>query len=362
MKTFRLILSSLFVLYAALLIGCTKEQYVGNRSDKPAEVTTDFKEKMITDYISGIGIDAFMVSVNGKEIIHFESEAAAETLTYAQYNKNPYGNIYNNGFFTMSAVKSWTAIILGTLIDNGLIKDTNVPVTEFIPEWAAGTGITLHHLLTMTSGIENLNPDDGVIYRKDKNAFVLSLSPDTKPGEKWSYSNEAVQILGIFIERVAGQSLAQYSNDVLFTPLEMTHTAMWMDENGQTKAYADAITSIEDFHKIGQLLINKGKWNGKQIISESWISRMLKTYRQDGVQSYGFSGYGYLCWIDSYQEQDAFIFSGQQNSKCIMLPESGIVISMLQKTIPESGFQSVSMPFLIKSVLELIEELENESL
>ncbi len=346
----------ILILFAIIIQGCSKEYEIGKDNKNLKTDAICSKEKTIVDHIKNIGIDAFMVSIGDRNIIQYKSEDFNSILPYSEYNANPFGSVYKTGFFTMSVTKSWTAILIGTLIDKGFIEDTDLLISDYIPDWKESSGVTLHHLLTMTSGIPNMSPKEGLIFTKDKNSFARSLKPVYEPGSKWSYSNEAVQILSIFVENVTGQSLSQYAKENLFDPLQMNHSTMWMDKNGQTKAYADTITSIEDFHKVGLLILNNGKWNGKQIISEEWLTKMFTNHWQDGVKAYGFSGYGYLSWLDNIQGFHIYILSGQQNSKCIIIPQKNIVISTLQKTIPDSGLDRVLIPDLVMAIFDLVNE------
>lgn len=140
---------------------------------------------------------------------------------------------------TRSAAKSWTGLLAGMLIADGAIDSVDVPVAQYIPEWTAGAqaGVTLRHLLTMTSGLSDrtgnrmtIPPPDsataasipdgpGVVATKNTTGHVLDLSLDFPPGERFSYSNEGVQLLSPILERAAGMPLARYAREQLFAPL-----------------------------------------------------------------------------------------------------------------------------------------------
>jgi hypothetical protein len=114
-----------------------------------------------------------------------------------------YSADYREPIMTMSSVKSWTGLLVGMLIEDGKIKSVDDPVSDYLPEWKEGASekVTVRHLLTMTAGLKRRfgtepGPDLSVGFAgPDKNAFVLKLPLAYRPGERWEYSNEGVQLL-----------------------------------------------------------------------------------------------------------------------------------------------------------------------
>ncbi|MFT5143529.1 MAG: hypothetical protein ACI80V_003473 [Rhodothermales bacterium] len=99
---------------------------------------------------------------------------------------------------TRSATKSVIGLLAGMLIEDGAIGGVDDEVAGYLPEWEAGAeaGVTLRHLLTMTSGVakhagEGRHP--GVVAAKNTREFVVGLPLDDAPGERWRYSNEGAQ-------------------------------------------------------------------------------------------------------------------------------------------------------------------------
>jgi len=137
---------------------------------------------------------------------------------------------------TRSAVKSWTGLLTGMLIADGAIDSVGVPVAKWIPEWTAGAqaGVTIRHLVTMTSGLSDrtgnrmtIPPPDsvtaaglpsgpGVVAAENTTGSVFDLQLDFPPGKRFSYSNEGVQLLSPILERAAGMPLARYARERLY--------------------------------------------------------------------------------------------------------------------------------------------------
>src|SRR5918997_1960804 len=170
----------------------------------------------------------------------------------------------------MSTTKSVTGLLVGMLVDDGKIKSIDEPVCAYLKEWCEGSKgrVTLRHLLTMTSGLPDLHgASHGVGYEGDKNTYVLGLPLAREPGTKWTYSNEGVQLLSPILDKAAGEPIQDYARPRLFEPLGMRETRLHLDSKNHAWTYADMETSARDFARIGLLMLNKGVWQGRRIVS-----------------------------------------------------------------------------------------------
>lgn len=264
-----------------------------------------------------------------------------------------YGPSYQEPIYTMSSVKSWTALLVGMLISDGAIPSVDVPVSRYIPEWAAGSaaGVTIRHLLTMTSGLGTRSAESGerrsIGFVSDKNSFVFGLPLENRPGERWAYSNEGVQLLSPLIERSSGVSAATYARYRLFRPLGMMNTRLHEYPPGQVWTYADAETTLRDFARIGQLVLEEGRVGNSQVIESDWIHSCLTPQRLNPK-------YGMLWWLHYRQDKPrsrifplsilhkllgrsqsdsspfAYSTQGYLNTDCYVIPEDGIVAARMQ--------------------------------
>lgn len=268
---------------------------------------------------------------------------------------------------TASAVKSWTGLLSGMRIADGAIDSVGVPVAKWIPEWTAGAqaGVTIRHLLTMTSGLSDrtgrnritIPPPDsataaalpegpGVLAAKNTTGYVLDLSFDFPPGERFSYSNEGVQLLSPILERAAGMPLARYARERLFGPLGMEKTRLKVDEYYNTITFGGAKTTLSDFARIGQLMLNGGWWNGEQIVPASWIERSTTPTKT-------MSSYGFLWWID--QKRGNFAATGDLDNMCIVFPKLNLVVARVQRDPQpdaEVKYQSPQTLNLLRRIVE----------
>jgi CubicO group peptidase (beta-lactamase class C family) len=233
---------------------------------------------------------------------------------------------------TMSSVKSWTSLFAGILIAAGKLRMDD-PVSRYLPEWKAGSqaGVTIQELLSMTSGLarrrEASGPSESIGFvSSNKDSFVTSLPLDYQPGQRWDYSNEGVQLLSLILQRAAGMPLHEFARQRLFEPLHMDHTRLHVDGAGVVWAYADAETSLRDFAKPCQLMLNGGQWNKVQVVPQSWVRRATQPIRQN-------AGYGLLWWI----VPGGFAAEGYLDTSCYVQPQLGLVVARMQsKPAPEA--------------------------
>lgn len=179
----------------------------------------------------------------------------------------------------MSCTKSVVNLAVGHLIDAGRIKSLDQPVYDFYPEWKQGDKkhITIRHLLNHTSGLQN-TPNATVEIYPSPNVVKLALAAELSdaPGTRFSYNNKAVNLLAGIIEIASGKRMDLYIADHIFKPLGIIDYKWGLDASGVPFAMAGLQLNAIDFAKIGQLILNKGAWDGKQIVSERWLDESLK--------------------------------------------------------------------------------------
>ena len=251
---------------------------------------------------------------------------------------------------TASMVKSWTGLVMGALIDRGIIESEDEFTCKYLPEWKAGceNNVTIKHLLTMSAGINNKPANQSILAQKDHNAFAMNLALDTPPGNKFSYSNESCQLLGIIMERASGKHLQELYDKYLLSPLGISDTELYNDQAGNHIAYGGTSTSIESAAKIGLMVLNDGMHEGKQIISKEWIERST-------TPSSASSYYGYLWWVDT--QNGNFTAMGDFGQMTIIFPEKELVFLRQQScnnSDPSQNMRWMGIPF-IKMIADVIE-------
>lgn len=253
---------------------------------------------------------------------------------------------------TASMVKSWVGLLIGVLIDKGLIDNVDDPVCKYLPEWKIGcqNNITIKHLLTMTGGFKRLGAS-GILSQSDMNKFALTIKPDTLPDIRFSYSNESAQLLGILAERVTKLKGDEIFNKYILEPLEMDSTSFSKDSVGNTVFYGGSTTTVGNAYKVGQLMLNKGKWKGEQIVSEHWV---IESTTSSQLAPY----YGYLWWIDQNSKHWNYAATGDLGRMTIIFPELDLVFARNQSC--DLSPSSLNMSWMGPQYLELIYQIVKE--
>jgi CubicO group peptidase (beta-lactamase class C family) len=198
---------------------------------------------------------------------------------------------------TMSCTKSIVGLAVACLLTDGLLKNLDVPVHEFYSEWKQGQkeGITVRHLVTMTSGIQN-NPNASVEIYPSQNFVQLALAAElsASPGEVWSYNNKSLNLMAGIIQKITGKRMDVYIGERLFKPLEITDFSWSLDASGNPHVMSGCQIKPGDFVKLGLLLLNNGKYQNVEVIKPTDIAQVTTPCEK-------FKGYGMLWWLD-YQQ------------------------------------------------------------
>lgn len=228
-----------------------------------------------------------------------------DTIQYEKYFNN-YTEESIVASFSMA--KSVTSILIGCAIDDGLIKSVEEPVTNYIPELKKNgfEKVTIKHLLQMTSGLDfnesYVNPFGdaaAVYYGRNLRRKIEKMKLKSEPGKKFEYVSGNTQLLGLVLERaLKTKTITEYLQEKLWKPLGMEYDASWSldkKKNGLEKTFCCLNARARDFAKIGRLYLNKGNWNGEQLVPKEWVEESTRTDTSEGGASY----YKYQWWIPS---------------------------------------------------------------
>ena|GEM_PF-435912 len=242
-----------------------------------------------------------------------------------------------------SVTKSVLSILFGIAQDKGLVNQ-NEKLYDSYPEYRkrkdwddVKNQITLTHMLTMTSGLpcddwvggEN-TCGHGMWPSPDWLDFVLSMPLNHKPGEYYAYCTSCLTPLGEIIARRSGMSIPDFAQKYLYDPLGIQAHDWWEGPNHVTETGGSHRLRPRDMAKLGLLYLDKGKWNGKQIVSEKWVEDSTKFHVEPKHGSTW--GYGYLWWQSkgSYKGREIpYYFAGGKFGQTIfVVPELDMVCVM----------------------------------
>ncbi|MGI8893631.1 MAG: serine hydrolase domain-containing protein, partial [Bacteroidia bacterium] len=239
--------------------------------------------------------------------------------------------------FSMS--KSYISALIGIAHDEGLIKSTDQKVTEYLPELKSNgfDNVTIEHLLQMTSGMEfnenyrsPFSDASTYYYGTNLRRQVSKIKLKHEPGTHFEYASGNTQILALILEKVLqGKTVTDYLNEKIWQPLGMEYDATWSidsKKSGLEKAFCCINARAIDFAKFGMLYLNKGRWQGKQIIHEKWVEKST------AVETVGASPWHYQYhWRMVSADSKDYYAAGWLGQFIYVNPEKNIVIVRLGK-------------------------------
>jgi CubicO group peptidase (beta-lactamase class C family) len=200
---------------------------------------------------------------------------------------------------SFSVAKSVVALLLGLAIEDGAVRGVDDPVTRYLPELAARDArfaqVRLRDLLEMRSGIAFQEAyrtpwsDASLFYlTPDLRAAVRGLHIDVPSDARWHYSSGDTQLLGMALERATGESLAHYLQRRLWQPMGAEFPASWSQDSavgGVTKAFCCLNARALDFARLGQLMLQRGRRDERQVVPAAWIDEVLAVREHPGADA-----------------------------------------------------------------------------
>ena len=247
----------------------------------------------------------------------------------------PYGAEEPHQMFSLS--KSFTSTAVGLAIAEGKLQVED-EVLKFFPEEAPAKpsanlkAMRLRDLLTMAAGHHaedllgfSLTTDESVVKR------FLALPVAHKPGTFFAYSTVATYMQSALVQKVTGQTVLEYLRPRLFEPLGIKNPVWEQSKQGVSQGGTGLSIRTEDIAKFGQLYLQKGQWNGKQLVPASWVDMATARWMSNGSNpaSDWEQGYGFQFWRCRY---GVIRGDGAHGQFCIVMPELDAVIAITAGT------------------------------
>lgn len=265
-----------------------------------------------------------------------------------------------------SMAKTLTTMLTGAAVADGIIPSFDAPVSQWLPEYANdawGKQATLAQFSGMTSGHawdENyympLNETTELYFGGHAAQTVLRKGFEREPGSDYEYSSASSQVLGVALSRAlqkskADMTLSQYLSQRLWQPLGMSGAATWSldrarEDGGMELTYCCVHANARDMARIGQLLLQKGQWQGKALLPADFVRRMTSPGPK-------VSYYGYGLWMDPDHKPAFYYLQGHLGQYVIVVPERELVIVRLGQTRIKSNNQH---PHIYDEVYRYLDE------
>jgi CubicO group peptidase (beta-lactamase class C family) len=229
-----------------------------------------------------------------------------------------------------SVTKSITTTLVGIAINQGKIKTVHQPVLSLFTESPVAhkeerkQRLTVGHLLTMTSGLqcEPRNNELTLLQMKQTGnwvKFMLDLPMAEEPGERFVYCSGGMHLLSGIISRATGESASSFARRSLFAQLGIRDVIWPSDSQGVSHGWGDLHLHPRDMAKIGYLWLNRGMWNGRQVISADWVEQSARVHSKARGEEYGYG-----LWIRS--AASLYEALGRGGQRISVVPSKNIVV------------------------------------
>jgi CubicO group peptidase (beta-lactamase class C family) len=198
-----------------------------------------------------------------------------------------------HAFDGWSMTKSVTSMVVGRAVTLGLF-DINKPIGTWVPEAdVEHARLTPRQLLSMTSGLHSNYVRDFALPLPDRVCDALALPFDHSPGTNWQYAQTTLDLLIWALERALDRDVQEFAQAELFGPvgIEAGNWTWERDPHGHTNAWAHLNMRNADWARLGQLMLQNGNWNGRQLLSTDYIRQALSRVPQNPA-------YGLLFWLN----------------------------------------------------------------
>jgi CubicO group peptidase (beta-lactamase class C family) len=177
-----------------------------------------------------------------------------------------------------------------------------------------------------------------------------------EPGKRFEYRSSDTQILSFVLQSATGVSISDYASEKLWKPLGAEHDAQWSldHENGDEKAYCCIYSNARDFARIGKLVLHKGVWNGKRIVSQGFMDEMLTPapLLNEGENNLT---YGYQWWIREQKGHKVYYARGILGQYIFVIPDQNMVIVRLghERAEKDSTGTPMDLPVYLDGAIEM---------
>jgi len=312
----------------------TTPEEQGLDSAKLAEGLLSLQEK-------NIAIDSLLIVRNGYIVLD------------AYYS--PYDGSFPHDM--ASVTKSVTSILVGIAIEQGKLQ-LDSPMVSFFPDRTIANlderkqSITVRDLVSMRNGMESQcfqgdEPTlDAMRSQPDWVQAALDRKMVSQPGTQFCYDSPGTHILSAILQKATGMTELEFARQFLFEPLGISDVIWERDPQGYTHGWGDIHLKPEDSAKLGYLWLHGGNWNGKQIVSASWVSDSIRAQSRMVGNDYG---YGYGWWISPVD----FYAEGREGQFIRVISSINTVV-----VITGGGdFIDQVMPFLVSTLLTANKQL-----
>lgn len=267
-----------------------------------------------------------------------------------------------------SVSKSIVGLLYGIALAEGAVPALDTPLVDLfdyadLKADVRRQKITVEHALTMTLGLdwdESLpysdprNSEAAMERADDRYRYILARPIVAEPGSRWIYSGGSTALLAHLISRGSGKPLIDYAREKLFTPLGIDESAWTQGTNGEAAAASGLRLTARDLARIGQMVLNGGRWGGRQVVPEAWLKESFIRHAAawDGLS------YGYQWWLGRNRRDGSDWMAGIGNGgqRLLVIPDLDLVMVVFAGQYNQRDAWRLSVRILTEVLLPSIRE------
>ena len=269
-----------------------------------------------------------------------------------------------------SCTKSVTSLLLGIALDHHQDIHLEQPIFDFFPGYDSlktgeREGIRLNHILTMTAGLEWQDYPPEMFKTDDCFQYILSRPMESKTGEQFKYNSGCSVLLGGIIQFLEREKPLTCAQEFLFTPMGITDYRWESHHNDILRCGEGLSLRPRDMAKIGLLVLNDGKWQDKQIVSEEWVRESTQPH----VRESPYFDYGYQWWhhsknnlqwwkepnASSEKEHDLITALGHGGQYIMIVRDLNLVIVTTASDFEDGHIARSKIPMVIEEIVPIFE-------
>jgi CubicO group peptidase (beta-lactamase class C family) len=252
--------------------------------------------------------------------------------------------------YIWSVTKSVLALTVGAALDAGCLASPDQTIGDLLgPSLVtdpAKAGITLRHLLTMSSGIDfpeaafyATGPSlyQAWVESPDQVAFVMARAMTAQAGQRFEYGSGTIHLASVALERACGTSASAFAQNHVFAPLGIGARSWETDRQGHSNGGAGLSLTPNDMQAIGAMVLDGGRSRGSQVVSAAWAQQMTRAQISTPAGS-ALPFYGYGWWVGQTRAGDALhLANGWGGQFIFVVPARGLVVTTAASTSSVSG-------------------------
>ncbi len=240
-----------------------------------------------------------------------------------------------------SFTKSVSAMAMGIAEEEGFLSLNDRVISYFPDKLPLHVSenlkeMTIEHLLTMTCGHEGETQSfmgkDGTDYAR----CFLEQDVTYKPGTHFAYNTLGSDMLGLILVKATGLQMTEFLKPRLFDPLGISGYSCTRTHEGFEHTGGGLFLRTEDMARLGQLYLDRGKWNGRQLVPEAFVDSATRSHIRQERNEWNkgeelFAGYGYQLWLNTIP--NSYRFDGFYGQLALVLPDQDMVVALTSSTM-----------------------------